>query len=145
MIQVEGFFHQQSSTISYLVFDSVSKEAAIIDPVLDFDLYTGKLSTDFCQQQLARMKKLGLKLVWILETHAHADHLSAARFWQQTFNARLAIGQGITKVQQHFKQVFNATELAADGSQFEQLFAEGDEFQLGQYQGKVHVYSGPYQ
>jgi len=137
MIQVEGFFHQQSSTISYLVFDDVSKEAAIIDPVLDFDFFSGKTASAFSQKQFARVKDLGLTLVWILETHAHADHLSAAQFWRGHTNARLAIGQGITQVQQTFKQTFNLTELAADGSQFEHLLVEGDTFYLGQYQARV--------
>ncbi|MDF3127251.1 MBL fold metallo-hydrolase [Rheinheimera sp. 1928-s] len=128
---VHAFFEPQSFTYSYLVWDPVSKEAAVIDPVLDFDAASGSTCTKFAQQIIAEVKEHNLTVQWLLETHVHADHLSAAPFLKQQLGGRIAIGSGITEVQQLFGQVFNLKDLKTDGSAFDKLFADGEEFMLG--------------
>lgn len=137
--QVTPFFHKQSNTWTYLVRDPASIAAAIIDPCLDFDAKAGRTGTASAQAVLARIEADGLDLRWILETHAHADHLSAGR-WLKTRRpqARLAIGQGIREVQRTFQPVFNlGPDFATDGRQFDRLFADGESFALGALEVRV--------
>jgi glyoxylase-like metal-dependent hydrolase (beta-lactamase superfamily II) len=128
---VHAFFEPQSFTYSYLVWDPQSKEAAVIDPVLDFDAASGSTSTSSAEQIIAKVKEHNLTVQWLLETHVHADHLSAAPFLKQQLGGRIAIGSGITEVQQLFGQVFNLKDLKTDGSAFDKLFADSESFMLG--------------
>jgi glyoxylase-like metal-dependent hydrolase (beta-lactamase superfamily II) len=128
---VHAFFESQSFTYSYLVWDPLSKEAAVIDPVLDFDAASGSTSTSSAEQIMAKVKEHNLTVQWLLETHVHADHLSAAPFLKRQLGGRIAIGSGITEVQKLFGQVFNLKDLKTDGSAFDKLFADGENFMLG--------------
>ena len=128
---VHAFFESQSFTYSYLVWDPLSKEAAVIDPVLDFDAASGSTSTSSAEQILAKVKEHNLTVQWLLETHVHADHLSAAPFLKRQLGGRIAIGSRITEVQQLFAEVFNLKDLTTDGSDFDTLFADGEDFILG--------------
>jgi len=131
--RVLPFLEPESCTWTYLVWDPDSATAAIIDPVLDFDAKSGNTSTASAQQVLDAAKQRGLRVKWILETHAHADHLSAGHWLREQLpGARLAIGQGIREVHTTFRALFNlGDQLAVDGSQFDHLFADGEAFQLG--------------
>ena len=128
---VHAFFESQSFTYSYLVWDPLSKEAAVIDPVLDFDAASGSTSTSSAEQIMAKVKEHNLTVQWLLETHVHADHLSAAPFLKRQLGGRIAIGSRITEVQQLFSQVFNLKDLKTDGSAFDKLFVDGENFMLG--------------
>lgn len=128
---VYAFFEPVSFTYSYLVWDPQSREAAIIDPVLDFDAASGTSHTSSAQQIIEMVKQHQLNLQWILETHVHADHLSAAPFLQKQLGGRIAIGCRITEVQQLFGQIFNLKDLQTDGSAFDKLFQDGEVFMLG--------------
>jgi glyoxylase-like metal-dependent hydrolase (beta-lactamase superfamily II) len=131
--RVQPFFHPDTHTWTYLVWDPDTKVAAIVDPVLDFDPISGRSATDSVAQVLAAARDAGVRLQWILETHAHADHLSAAQ-WLRTHQpgSRIAIGAGIRQVQERFANVFNfESEFQRDGSQFDHLFADDEEFGLG--------------
>ena len=128
---VYAFFEVQSFTYSYLVWDPLSKEAAVIDPVLDFDAASGSTHTSSAERIIAKVKEHNLTVQWLLETHVHADHLSAAPFLKQQLGGRIAIGSGITEVQQLFGQVFNLKDLKTDGSAFDKLLADGEDFMLG--------------
>ncbi|KMT65694.1 MBL fold metallo-hydrolase [Catenovulum maritimum] len=133
MFKIEAFFHKSSATISYLVYDSNSLDAIVIDSVLDFDLASGVISTEFADRQIEFINQLGLKVGWILETHAHADHLSSAYYLKSQVGGKTAIGEGIKKVQQTFKTKFNISdhELVADGSAFDHLLRDQENFQFG--------------
>lgn len=137
--QVTPFFHKQSHTWTYLVRDPASSAAAIIDACLDFDAKAGRTGTSSIAEVLACVEADGLELQWILETHAHADHLSAGRWLKsQRPAARLAIGQGIREVQRTFQPVFNlGDDFATDGRQFDHLFDDGEVFALGTLQVRV--------
>lgn len=134
-IQVQAFFHQPTSTLSYLIYDLNSKEAAIIDPVMDFDLHSAQVSDAFSQTQMEVIQREQLKLCWILETHAHADHLSGADFWRRETGARLGVGKGILDVQQYFGRVFNLSGLSDTGAEFDHFFTHQAEFTLGEVTG----------
>ncbi|MBN7824811.1 MBL fold metallo-hydrolase [Bowmanella dokdonensis] len=137
-IQVQAFFHQPTSTLSYVIRDPQSGEAAVIDPALDFEQASGHTGTEFADQLIDYIRQHKLKLVWILETHAHADHLTAAQYIKQQLGGRIAIGRGIARVQQTFSEIFNLKDsLKADGSDFDHLFEEGDDFKLGAIRGQV--------
>jgi glyoxylase-like metal-dependent hydrolase (beta-lactamase superfamily II) len=130
--QVTPFFHAASSTWSYVVSDPGSRRAVVIDPVLDFDYPSGALATASVEAIIAHVRGTGLHLEWILETHAHADHLSAAPQLQQALGGRIAIGSGIRTVQSHFKQALHLeADFAADGAPFDHLFNDGDTFSVG--------------
>ena len=133
------FFHGDSNTWTYLVSDPASREAAIIDPVLDFDPKAGRTGTVSAQALLAAVLELGLRVRWIVETHAHVDHLSAGHWLRQALpGAVLAIGEGIRQVQKTFKPIFNLGEhFRVDGSQFDQLFTDGERFAIGGLQAEV--------
>lgn len=135
---VKTFFDQASNTFSYIVQDPNSNACAIIDSVLDFDYASGHTNFKSADEIIAYIQAKGLTVEWILETHAHADHLSAAPYLQQKLGGKIAIGQHITVVQQTFGKIFNAgTAFERDGSQFDRLFQENDEFQIGQLTAKV--------
>lgn len=138
-LHIEMFFEQDSATFSYVVADLQSKQAAIIDPVLNYDAAAGQVSTEDADKLLSYLQANGWQLQWILETHAHADHLSAAHYLKQKTGASIAIGEGIRKVQQTFKVVFNLadTELQAKGDYFDKLFTDNEQFTIGSLQATV--------
>jgi glyoxylase-like metal-dependent hydrolase (beta-lactamase superfamily II) len=129
---VQSLHHSDTGTWSHLVADPDSAAAVIIDPVLDFDAKSGRTGTTFAQGLLDLAVGGGYRVGWILETHAHADHLSAATWLKQKLAARTGIGAGIREVQRIFKPIFNLEDdFATDGSQFDHLFADGERFSLG--------------
>jgi len=129
---VRGFFHEPTFTASYVVSDPVTKRAAIVDSVWDFDQPSGRTSFESADKIIAYVQKEGLSIDWILETHAHADHLSAAPYLQEKLGGKLVIGREIVTVQNVFGKVFNeGTEFARDGSQFDRLLADGEELMIG--------------
>lgn len=132
-IQIVMFFDSDSSTFSYIVADPITGKAAVIDPVLNYDAAAGQVSTADADAILAFLQQQQWQLQWILETHAHADHLSAAHYLKQKTGASMAIGEGIRKVQQTFKVVFNIAdeELQAKGDYFDKLFADNEQFTIG--------------
>ncbi|MEO3679565.1 MBL fold metallo-hydrolase [Rheinheimera sp. FR7-31] len=136
---IEMFFDKDSSTFSYVVADVSSGIAVVIDPVLDYDAAAGQVSTAGADTILAYLAANKLTLQWILETHAHADHLSAAHYLKTKTGAPVAIGEGIKKVQQTFKLVFNIgdDELLAKGDYFDKLFADNETFSIGSLEAKV--------
>lgn len=138
---VQSFFDQDSHTVSHVVSDRTSGACAIIDSVLDFDPAAGRTHTSTAQQIVDYVMSEGLTVQWLLETHAHADHLSAAPWLQARLGGKLAIGRGITQVQQVFGALFNAgSAFARDGSQFDHLFDDGEAFAIGTLQAAVlHV------
>lgn len=135
--EVQAFFHEQTNTFSYVVSDTESTAAAIVDPVLDYDYKSGRTGTASADTLAAYIRDRGFSVEWILETHAHADHLTAAPHLKAQFGASIAIGNGIRKVQENFRPVFNQKDLATDGSQFDRLFADGDSFTIGGLTGRV--------
>jgi glyoxylase-like metal-dependent hydrolase (beta-lactamase superfamily II) len=129
---VTAYFHEPTFTVSYIVADPSSKGAAIIDPVLDYDHKSGRTGTDFAERMAADIDARGLTIEWILETHAHADHLSAAPWFRERYGAKLAIGEHIADVQKIFRKVFNAEPgFATDGSQFDRLLSDGERLAIG--------------
>ena len=130
--RTEAFFDPRTSTVSYLVWDGATRGAAIVDQVLDFDFKSGTTSTESADRIAARVQELGLAVEWILETHAHADHLSAARHLKQRLGGRIAIGENIRRVQATFKAIYNLERnFLPDGSQFDHLFTDGERFAIG--------------
>lgn len=129
---VEGFFDPATCTISYLLFDSGSGECALIDSVLDYDPKSGRTRTASADQLIARVAALGARVRWLLETHVHADHLSAAPYLKTRVGGEIAIGRHVTRVQDVFGKLFNAgPAFAHDGSQFDRLLDDGDTLALG--------------
>ena len=138
--QITAFFDEPTNTVSYLVADPETRRAAVIDPVLDFDLASGKADVRSAEAILAAARADGLTIDWVLETHAHADHLSAAPFIKAETGAKVGIGEHITEVQAIFRPVFQAEDLATDGSAFDHLFADGERFAIGELEVEViHV------
>jgi glyoxylase-like metal-dependent hydrolase (beta-lactamase superfamily II) len=135
---VEAFFDPATYTYSYVVGDPDSKHCAIIDSVLDYDPASGRTSHASADRLIAHVRENGLIVDWLLETHVHADHLSAAPYLKRQLGGQLAIGENITVVQDTFGKLFNAgTEFATDGRQFDRLFKDGDTFQIGGLQGRA--------
>lgn len=129
---VKGFFHEPTFTASYVVSDPVTRRAAIIDSVWDFDQPSGRTSFESADQIVGYVREQGLTVDWILETHAHADHLSAAPYLQEKLGGQLVIGREIVTVQGVFGKVFNeGTEFARDGSQFDRLVSDGEVLMIG--------------
>lgn len=134
--EVTPFFDKKTNTISYVVRDPSSNTCAVIDSVMDFDYAAGRISHESADGIVAFVEKKGLTVEWLIETHVHADHLSAAPYIQSKLGGRLGIGDHITLVQKTFGKVFNeGTEFRRDGSQFDQLFADGDTYMIGSMQG----------
>lgn len=131
-LEIIPFFENQSFTWTYLVADSDSGEAVVIDPVWVYDPVTGRADDSFTDRIMDRAQERGWTIRWVLETHAHADHLSAAGLVRERTGAGIAIGRGITKVQETFRRVYDLEGLACDGSQFDRLLVEGDELALGE-------------
>jgi glyoxylase-like metal-dependent hydrolase (beta-lactamase superfamily II) len=129
---IQSFFDERTNTASYVVHDPASGRAAIIDSVLDYDSAAGRTSTESADRIIEFVTRHRLTVDWLLETHAHADHLSAAPYLQQQLGGKLAIGREIIRVQSVFGKLFNAgTDFARDGSQFDRLFEDGDRFSIG--------------
>ncbi len=143
-VVVTPFFHADSCTWTYVVADQTTRQAAIVDPVLDFDAASGRTSTTSAQQLVDHVQAQSLDVRWILETHAHADHLSAGHWLKAQFaNATLAIGEGIREVQKTFRPIFNLGEhFPIDGSQFDHLFVDGERFAIGEIEAEVIAVPG---
>lgn len=135
---VQRFYHEGTGTLSYVVSDPVTAAAAIIDPVLGFSVISGRTDTEAADSILAWVEAHKLDVQWVLETHAHADHLSSAQYLKSRLGGKIGIGEGIRKVQEHFGPVFNLpASFVADGRQFDHLFRDGDTFRLGELQCRV--------
>ena len=135
---ITAFFDQASNTISYVVRDPNGSACAIIDSVLDFDFASGRTDTQSADKLINFVTENKLDVQWLLESHVHADHLSAAPYIQMKVGGKIGIGSRITDVQQTFGKIFNeGTEFQRDGSQFDKLFVEGDTFHIGQLRGDV--------
>lgn len=128
---IQAFFDEPTNTVTYLVADPLTHEAAIIDPVLDYDHRSGRADVTSASKVLDAARAAGYTVTWILETHAHADHLSAAPFLKLRTGARTGIGEHIRDVQRIFRPVFNLTDISGDGAEFDHLFADGERFTLG--------------
>lgn len=129
---VEGFFDPATSTVSYLVLDPASGRCALVDSVLDYDPKSGRTATHTADKLLARVAELDAQVEWILETHVHADHLTAAPYLKEKVGGKIGIGANITTVQRVFGTLFNAgSDMARDGSQFDHLFANDEAFTIG--------------
>jgi len=136
--QVQAFFDAPTWTVTYVVYDREGGHAAVIDSVLNYDHKSGRTRTTGADELIAFVKAKGLKVQWILETHAHADHLSAAPYLRQHLGGRIGIGAGIDGVQKVFKGLFNLEpEFKTDGSQFDHLFQDGETFSVGGIQARV--------
>ncbi|WP_297007225.1 MBL fold metallo-hydrolase, partial [Thalassospira sp. UBA6510] len=130
--EVTAFFDEDTNTISYVVKDPESNACAVVDSVMDIDYAAGRITFAHADNIIAFIKDNGLELEWIIETHVHADHLSAAPYIQEKLGGKLGIGSKITVVQDTFGKVFNeGTEFQRDGSQFDRLFEDGDTYQVG--------------
>ena len=132
-----AFFDAPTNTASYLVADPASGTAAVIDPVLDYDFRSGKASMASADAILAQASKLGVKITQVLETHAHADHMSGAPYIKLKTGAKVSIGEHIRDVQRIFRPVFNAVDVSGDGSEFDHLFKDGERFKVGTLDGEV--------
>ena len=130
--EVEPFFDPATNTISYVVKDPNSNSCAIVDSVMDIDYAAGKISYENADAIISYVKEKGLKVEWLIETHVHADHLSAAPYIQEKLGGKIGIGENIITVQETFGKVFNeGTEFQRDGSQFDALFKDGDVYEIG--------------
>ena len=138
---IEAFLDPASSTYSYVIYEADGGPCAIVDPVLDYDPAAGRTATTQAEKIIAFVGEHQLQVQWLLETHAHADHLSAAPYLRRKLGGRIAIGQSISKVQRVFKSLFNLEpEFAVDGSQFDHLFAPDESFMIGNLKAKaLHV------
>jgi len=135
---VHALFHAASSTICFIVACPVTKQCTVVDSVLDFDLASGRTSTDFADKVIAKVRELDLAVQWILETHVHADHLSGAPVIRQALGGKVGIGDRIREVQTGFAQIYNLeAEFQCDGSQFDHLFTDGEQFAIGSVPAKV--------
>ncbi|WP_073196222.1 MBL fold metallo-hydrolase [Roseovarius marisflavi] len=130
--EVKAFFDEATNTISYVVKDPASRACAVIDSVMDIDMAAGRITYDHADAMIAYIEQNGLRLEWIIETHVHADHLSAAPYIQDKLGGKIGIGDKILVVQDTFGKIFNeGTEFQRDGSQFDALFKDGDTYQIG--------------
>jgi glyoxylase-like metal-dependent hydrolase (beta-lactamase superfamily II) len=134
---ITSFFDEATNTVTYLVGDPATREAAIIDPVLDFDNKSGKAGTHSADKVLAAAEARGFRITWVLETHVHADHLSGAPYVKQKTGAKVGIGEHVREVQKIFRPVFNLADVSGDGSEFDHLFKDGERFRVGQLEGEV--------
>ena len=129
--EIKAFFDEPTNTVTYLVWAPATKDAAVVDPVLDFDHKSGEANVKAADALLAEAARLGLKIGRVLETHVHADHLSAAPYIKQKTGAPVCIGEHIRDVQQIFRPVFNASDVSGEGSEFDHLFKDGERFTIG--------------
>ena len=138
---IAGFFDEATNTVSYVVHDPKTDEATIIDSVLDFEAASGRTSNGSAERIIEYVTSNNLKVTWLIETHAHADHISAAPYLQERLGGKLAIGRDIIRVQEVFGKLFNAgTDFERDGSQFDKLFEDGETFKVGELEGiALHV------
>lgn len=138
---IAGFFDEATFTVSYVVHDPETLEAAIIDSVLDYEAAAGRTSYGSADRMIEYVNANSLKVTWLIETHAHADHISAAPYLQEKLGGKLAIGAEIVRVQEVFGKLFNAgTDFERDGSQFDHLFSDGETFRIGKIEGiALHV------
>ena len=128
---IQAFFDEPTNTVSYIVADPETKQAAFIDPVLDYDHNGGSVDTRSVEAMLTAADEAGYTVVWTLETHAHADHLSGSPYVKAKTGTKIGIGEHIKEVQKIFRPVFNATDLKTDGSDFDHLFVDGETFAIG--------------
>ena len=137
-VRIEHFFHPSSNTYSYVVAEGGGDHCAVIDSVLDYDPKTGRTSTKAAGEIVEFVRRQNLVVDWILETHPHADHITAAPYLKQELGGQIGIGIGIRQVQERFKSIFNlGDEFATDGRQFDHLFKEGEKFSFGEATGKI--------
>jgi glyoxylase-like metal-dependent hydrolase (beta-lactamase superfamily II) len=129
--EIKAFFDQSTNTVSYLAWDPATMDGVVIDPVLDFDHRSGKATVESADRLLAEAEQRGIRLGMVLETHAHADHLSGAPYIKLKTGAKVAIGEHIRDVQKIFRPVFNALDVSGDGSEFDRLFKDGERFTIG--------------
>ena len=142
-ITTQAFFDSATWTVTYVVSCNASRHAAIIDPVLDYDFKSGHTSTRSADQVMAYLKAQNLAVEWILETHAHADHLSGAHYLKELVGGRIAIGENIRSVQSTFKALFNLdSSFTADGRQFDHLFKDGEVFKIGDVEASAMLVPG---
>ncbi len=135
---IKSFFDTITGTITYIVYDEIGGYAAVIDPVLEFDAKSGRTATTIADEVIEFVRCSSLTVEWILETHAHADHLSSASYIQSKVGGRIAIGERITEVQTTFKKIFNLEkDFALDGSQFDHLFTDNEIFRVGKLEGRA--------
>jgi glyoxylase-like metal-dependent hydrolase (beta-lactamase superfamily II) len=140
--EIVCFFDDKTNSASYVVHDPETMQAAIIDPVLDYDPISGRTSTESADKIAAHVTEVGLTVAWIIETHVHADHLTASRRLRKQLGGKSGIGHGITEVQKTFGALFNVTDtLPADGSQFDETFADGATFKIGNIE--AHIMATP--
>jgi glyoxylase-like metal-dependent hydrolase (beta-lactamase superfamily II) len=138
---VTGYYHEPTGSISYLVADPASNRAAVIDPVLDYDEKAARTSTESADAMLADIRKRGLTVDWLLDTHPHADHLSALAYLKDRLGTRTAMGEKIVEVQMLWRDIYNEPDFPIDGRQWDRLFAEGDTFKIGNL--TAHVMFSP--
>ena len=137
-LKIKGFFDEETSTICYVVYDMISKKCAVIDSVLDFDFSSGTIDYHNAEKIISFIEKMKLNLEWLIETHVHADHLSASPYIQKKLGGKIGISEKISDVQNIFGKTFNAgTEFQRDGSQFDRLFKDNDEYKIGSIKCKV--------
>jgi len=136
MPEIKGFYDTTTATISYVVKDPASNACAVVDSVMDIDYAAGRITFDHADQIIEHVRSNGLEVEWLLETHVHADHLSAAPYIQEKLGGKIGIGENITIVQDTFGKIFNeGTEFQRDGSQFDRLFKDGDTYKIGSMTG----------
>ena len=135
--EIRSFFDETTHTVTDLVSDPATGQAAVIDPVLDYDHRSGATCQASADRVLTAAEAAGLKIVWILETHAHADHLSAAPYLKSRTGAQIGIGEHIRDVQRIFAPIFNLEDISGDGREFDRLFADGEKFSIGNLQVEV--------
>jgi glyoxylase-like metal-dependent hydrolase (beta-lactamase superfamily II) len=138
--EIRAFFDEPTNTVTYLVWDPVTKRGAVVDPVLDWDNRSGEADTHSAQVLLDAAAAEGVTLDWVLETHVHADHLTAAPWIKQKTGARIGIGEGVKQVQTIFRPVFDLQDMAPGGGDFDHLFKDGERFRIGTLEAEVlHV------
>jgi len=135
--EIRAFFDEPTNTVSYLVWDLATMDGVAIDPVLNFDHRSGKATVESADAMLAEAQKRGVRIAMVLETHAHADHLSGTPYIKMKTGAKVAIGEHIRDVQRIFRPVFNATDVSGDGSEFDHLFKDGEHFKVGTIDAEV--------
>lgn len=135
--EIKAFFDEPTNTVSYLVWDPATKDAVVVDPVLDFDHKSGEANVTAADALLAEAVRLGLKIGRVLETHVHADHLSAAPYIKHKTGAPVCIGEHIRDVQQIFRPVFNASDVSGEGAEFDKLYKDGEVLKVGNIDAEV--------